>query len=297
MNGKMARLNVGKCFSSYEDLLSQIAEYEKENLINVAKKHSRTIENAVKRGSNKSYNQALVFAEVNFVCKHSLSFRPRPTKGLRLNTRTEKMNCPFIIKVRATTDGQALLITHFNEVHNHDTSEEEFKLNPKQRRVGPETEKEIVNMISVNANRKMVQSHFSEKTGKVLLMSDIHNIATRAKQNDSQPERNAVEDLAGWLKQSYPTMTSHFIRDDNIVSGIYLQDPQMKSAFSRFPEVLLVGATHKANDRGMVLYTFLCIDGNGESQIAATFLIQHETEVFRNLFISCPQNIWQGNHC
>ena len=49
----MARLNVGKCFSSYEDLLSQIAEYEKENLINVAKKHSRTIENAVKRGSAK----------------------------------------------------------------------------------------------------------------------------------------------------------------------------------------------------------------------------------------------------
>ena len=154
------------------------------------------------------------------------------------------------MKVRATTDGQALLITHFNEVHNHDTSE--FKLNPKKRRVGPQTEKEIANMISVNANRKMVQSHFSEKTGKVLLKSDIHNIATRAKQQDSQPDRNAVEDLAGWIKQSYPTMTSHVVRNENVVTGIYLQDPQMKSAFNRFPEVLLVDATHKTNDRGMV---------------------------------------------
>ena len=107
-----------------------LPEYEKQNLINAAKKHSKTIENTVKHGSNKSYNQALLFAEVNFVCKHSLSFRPRPTKGVRLKVF-------FIMKVRATTDGQALLTTHFNKVHNHDTSEEEFKLNHKQRRVGP----------------------------------------------------------------------------------------------------------------------------------------------------------------
>ena len=53
-------------------------------------------------------------------------------------------------------------------------------MNPKQRRVSAETEAEIAKMINLNANRKMIQSHFSEKTGKVLLMSDHHNIAVRA---------------------------------------------------------------------------------------------------------------------
>ena len=37
------------------------------------------------------------------------------------------MKCPFFMKVRATTDGESLLITHFNEVNNHNTSEAEFK--------------------------------------------------------------------------------------------------------------------------------------------------------------------------
>ena len=91
-------------------------------------------------------------------------------------------------------------------------------------------------------------------------------------------------------------MTSHFIRDENIVTGIYIQDPQMKSGFSRFPEVLLVDATHKTNDRVMVLYKLLCIDGNGESQVAATFLIQHETEVLVHSMVQKfkEKKRWEG---
>ena len=44
-----------------------------------------------------------------------------------------------------------------------------IRLNFKQRRLEPET----ANKISVKDNFKMVQSHFSKKTGKVLCMSDI----------------------------------------------------------------------------------------------------------------------------
>ena len=37
-------------------------------------------------------------------------------------------------------------------------------------------------MVSLNANRKKIQQLYAEKTGKAILMKDIHNIATRAKQ-------------------------------------------------------------------------------------------------------------------
>ena len=58
-----------------------------------------------------------------------------------------------------------------------------------------DTEKEIGQMIILNANRKMVQSHFSEKTGKAILMKDIHNIASRAKHRESGPSTpNPVQD-------------------------------------------------------------------------------------------------------
>ena len=49
----------------------------------------------------------------------------------------------------------------------------------------------------------------------------------------------------------------------------------MMTAFDRFPDVLLMDATHKTNNRDMPLYTLLTIDGNGESQVAS-FLVQKE---------------------
>ena len=161
-------------------------------------------------------------------------------------------------------------MTQFLNQHNHDISEEEFRLNIKQRKLDSNTEKEIAKMIGLNANRKMVQSHFAEKTGKAILMSDIHNIAARAKTdapNETQMSSNEVQGLAEWLKNTYPSMVAHFVKNDgeSTISGIYLQNPQMKSSLSQFPEVFLVDATHKTNDRGMVLYTFICIDGNRES--------------------------------
>ena len=133
----MARFCVGKSYSSYEQLKTEISLYEKENFVNVAKKHSRTIETAIKRGSSKTFSSELVFAEVYFVCKHSYAHRERPTKKMR-TTRTEK-GCPFIMKFRASTDGQSLILTHFEETHNLERTEEEFKMNPKQRRVDAES--------------------------------------------------------------------------------------------------------------------------------------------------------------
>ena len=117
----MARFFVGQCFSNYEELQKEIAQFERDNFVNVAKKHSRTIENAVNRSCNKSFNEGIVYAEVNFVCKHSCTFRPHPTKGVRPNTRTEKCDCPFVMNFRATTDGQGLLMTQFVNQHNHDS--------------------------------------------------------------------------------------------------------------------------------------------------------------------------------
>ena len=56
--------------------------------------------------------------------------------------------------------------------------------------------------------------------------------------------------------------------------GIFMQDPETAAAFDWFPEVLLMDATHKTNTRDMPLYKLLCEDGNGESQVAAAFLVQ-----------------------
>ena len=57
-----------------------------------------------------------------------------------------------------------------------------------------------------------------------------------------------------------------------------MQDAEMKSQFERFPETVLMDATHKTNNLDMPLYTMATIDGNKETQVAASFLVENEDE-------------------
>ena len=52
----------------------------------------------------------------------------------------------------------------------------------------------------------------------------------------------------------------------------------MKSQFERYPEIVLMDATHKTNNLDMPFYTMATIDGNGETQPVASFLVENEDE-------------------
>ena len=58
------------------------------------------------------------------------------------------------------------------------------------------------------------------------------------------------------------------------VALIFFQDPQMLASFDRFPEIILMETN--TNNQDMSLYTLLTIDGNGESQVAASYLVQKD---------------------
>ena len=174
---------MGNVFNSFEELEEEIKAFEQESFVNLVKRHSRSIENARKRGSTKSFNPDIVFAEINFVCKHGCTYKARPNKGERQNSRTEKMDSHFAMKFMATSDGQGLFLFRMSPDHNHEVSEAEFKFAPKQRIVGKEVEKEIAEMVSLNANTKKIQQLYSQKTGKAILMKDIQKVHLRQEKN------------------------------------------------------------------------------------------------------------------
>ena len=69
-----------------------------------------------------------------------------------------------------------------------------------------------------------------------------------------------------------------FVSETNVFTGILFQDKAMSSTFGAFPEVLMIDATYKLNDLRMPLYLLMVIDGNGQSEIVASFLSTLETE-------------------
>ena len=189
-----------------------------------------------------------------------------------------KIGCPFVLRLKATKDGQSLEIMQFLNQHNHETTEMEFHFHPKVRKVDAETEKEIASHLQLNANRKLVQQTYRQKTGKNILMRDLHNIATRAKAQTSMSSATSeVQSLADWLKDEYPAIDSDFLVDENnMLCGIYIQDSEMKSTFGRFPEVVLADSTCKTNNLNMALYAILSVDGYGESHLTCAFFVVNE---------------------
>jgi zinc finger SWIM domain-containing protein 3 len=86
-------------------------------------------------------------------------------------------------------------------------------------------------------------------------------------------------ELAVFLQSNYPRLDTEIVlNEQNQVVGIYLQDCDMKEMFRRFPEVMLVDATHNTNTHDMPLYVLMCVDGQGHSHAIGSFLVQQEDE-------------------
>ena len=68
------------------------------------------------------------------------------------------------------------------------------------------------------------------------------------------------------------------VDESNILMGLYFQDSEMKSIFNSCPELVCVDATYKLLELCFPVYIMFVEDGNGQSEIAAVFLLLEETE-------------------
>lgn len=67
------------------------------------------------------------------------------------------------------------------------------------------------------------------------------------------------------------------VNESNVLVGIYFQDEEMKQVFSSYPELICIDATYKLLELRFPVYIMLVEDGNGQSEIAAVFLLMEET--------------------
>ena len=51
---------------------------------------------------------------------------------------------------------------------------------PKQRRIDAEATQEAVKLLTLRANKKLVQNHLMSLTSKTVTLKDVHNIAGKA---------------------------------------------------------------------------------------------------------------------
>ena len=64
--------------------------------------------------------------------------------------------------------------------------------------------------------------------------------------------------------------------DDNVLTSIFFQTQSWINTYAKYPELILIDATYKLNNLHMPLYIMLVVDGNGESEIIALWLVVNE---------------------
>ncbi|XP_076034558.1 uncharacterized protein LOC143021153 isoform X2 [Oratosquilla oratoria] len=181
---------VGAEFDSFAALKESISSWENYKNVNLYTRNSRTIQSATKRAPNRSFKPELQYFSIDYCCQHGgRKYQPKSTTGTRPNQMTLLKNCPFHIQVRASEDGQRLIVTHIDsdDVHSHDIKNEIFKYSSKQRKLSSGEVAEIKAMINLKANRKLITEHLIPSTDAVMnkfniLKSSFHQELAKVKQ-------------------------------------------------------------------------------------------------------------------
>jgi zinc finger SWIM domain-containing protein 3 len=168
------------------------------------------------------------------------------------------------------------MVSMMNNEHNHEINEKLFKYLPKQRHLSSKERQDVENMLKVKANKKMLQNYVMQKTGKNVILKDLHNIQSNIKKKDKDINKGPLEQVHAIFSER-PGAIVEYITDDNNLKAIFFQDETMKSSFRNFPEVILVDATYKTNNMRMPLYFILSVDGNGQSEIVALLTLSADT--------------------
>ena len=237
------------------------------------------------RYPNKNFNPAIKYTSLHYACVYGGRDHKNRSTGVR-QTKTYRQQCACTLKLKATTDGQRLQVAAFEPTHNHDISPTIHAHHPSQRKIDQDVREEVIQMLSVNANRKLVQQHLTEKTGKRVILKDIHNIGTLEKKAIASSNQSNLQAISDYLISQPNINTEYVINEgDNMRTGIFIQDTEMQKMFDKFPEVILVDATHKTNNLDLPFYSIVIIDGNGETEIVAAMLVAQEDEdSIRNMF-------------
>lgn len=86
------------------------------------------------------------------------------------------MRCRISIRVRCK-DGESLEITEFVKEHNHEVTQSAYNHLFHQRRLQPSVKQDIQDILKFKPNKRVLQEHIHQTTGKVVILKDIHNLA------------------------------------------------------------------------------------------------------------------------
>lgn len=272
---------VGATFDSFSDFDSALGDYSKTQFANFFKFNGVKLEPNRKLNTTEADVESFQYQRLYLKCKyHGKPKLQKNTKFLR-QTASYKSNCDAEIVVHYESGVKKLKIHKLSDTHNHARSAEIYSCLPKQRSLGDEAKIFVEDGVKMKANPRLIQRQVKEKYGQTVTVKDIHNRKAKVKFGQNKTiDRSILEEIRDDLNGQDGVDAEIMVSaDTNTLEGIYIQDERMRKYFDLYPEVLIMDATYKLNDRRMPLFVMVIIDGNGESQIVGLCLLRSENYI------------------
>lgn len=112
-----------------------------------------------------------------------------------LNSRSIRSNCPAYVSFLASKCGQKLEVISVCNEHNHEVSEEHMKLMPQNRKLDIHIKKEVLEMLQLNIDKKLVLEYIQLKSNKNFTLKDLFNLSGSIKN-----KKVSSDDGSGYLE-------------------------------------------------------------------------------------------------
>ncbi|RLN90505.1 hypothetical protein BBJ28_00014636 [Nothophytophthora sp. Chile5] len=248
----------------------------------------RTTSSVEKR--NAALRQNLLPAELEYysktlICTHGFA-RASRSKGLRKNQSVRGTGCRAKINAHAKLDirsGQFMIKVSQSCIHNHSVGPRTFANYAENRRCeDPDLLQVVDELQRAGAKKKRILEYLRAKTGKRLLIRDVHNLVRRMKvqrRGDSSLEQRVEDVLRLFVdcNDDRGNVARVYVDTDNVAQTITIQTAEQRRLFQRFPEVLLIDATHGTNNSRYKLFSFMVHDAFGHGQYIQHALIENES--------------------
>ncbi|KAG8187081.1 hypothetical protein JTE90_016177 [Oedothorax gibbosus] len=168
------------------------------------------------------------YFKITYACKHFGTFKSRG-KGIRKVNSVLKCDCKFFIsfKYERMLKGYRVMKKHFT--HNHEIGAEYYYQYAENRRLNSVEREEALQLLESGTKPKQLRKIMQEKTSKVILIQDLHNIRKKRKHTKA-----SFKPLTQLDKYKKVVLLSHRIAD----AASQLSDEDFRKNFKTLEYIL-----------------------------------------------------------
>ncbi|KAE8962905.1 hypothetical protein PR001_g29548, partial [Phytophthora rubi] len=181
--------------------------------------------------------------------------------------------CVQVADSAAAVPTFVLRMTTVRLEHNHPLTRHPFDHYPHNRTaIEAEVVDTVSELVKAGAKKKRILQFIHENSSCNPITQDVHNLVRKLKkQNHTAP--TAAKRLKQWMTE--------FSQEPGNVGGVFVDSvndktKHMRDLFHRFPEVVMIDATHGTNLSKYKVFSIMAHDAFGKGQFVQHAVVQNE---------------------